>query len=85
MTESIPPCRVLGVFGMSMFTRRDDLEKVFSEYGAIDRVEIISNRQVRVFDFSTILILKFIKKTVNQTINFFLIDWKIKRFRFRLL
>lgn len=61
MTESIPPCRVLGVFGMSMFTRRDDLEKVFSEYGAIDRVEIISNRQVRVFDFSTMLILKFIK------------------------
>ena len=46
MSESIPPCRVLGVFGMSMFTRRDDLEKVFGEYGAIDRVEIISNRQV---------------------------------------
>lgn len=47
MTEAIPPSRVLGVFGMSIFTRRDDLEKVFSEYGTIEKCEIIMNRQVK--------------------------------------
>lgn len=48
MKESapIPPSRVLGVFGMSIFTRRDDLEKVFGEYGPIEKVELIYNRQV---------------------------------------
>jgi transformer-2 protein len=46
MKESIPPSRVLGVFGMSIFTRREDLERVFSEYGAIEKTEIIQNRQV---------------------------------------
>ena len=49
MNESIPPSRVLGVFGMSIFTRRDDLEKVFSQYGPIEKCEIIMNRQVRPF------------------------------------
>lgn len=47
MSESIPASRVLGVFGMSIFTRRDDLEKVFSEYGPIEKCEIITNRQVK--------------------------------------
>lgn len=47
MNESITPSRVLGVFGMSIFTRRDDLEKLFNEYGTIEKVEIIHNRQVR--------------------------------------
>lgn len=49
MTESIPPSRVLGIFGMSIFTRRDDLEKVFSQYGPIEKCEIIMNRQVTKF------------------------------------
>ncbi len=44
---SIPPSRVLGIFGMSIFTRRDDLEKIFGEYGTIEKVELIYNRQVR--------------------------------------
>lgn len=48
MKESIPPSRVLGIFGMSIFTRRDDLEKIFSEFGAIEKVELIYNRQVNV-------------------------------------
>lgn len=47
MRDSIPPSNVLGVFGMSIFTRRDDLEKVFAEYGTITKVEIINNRQVQ--------------------------------------
>lgn len=47
MNETIAPSRVLGVFGMSIYTRRDDLEKLFSEYGTIQKVEIIHNRQVR--------------------------------------
>ena len=46
MKESIPASRVLGIFGMSLFTRRDDLEKIFSEYGPIEKVELILNRQV---------------------------------------
>lgn len=45
MRDSIPPSRVLGVFGMSIFTRRDDLEKVFGEYGTLEKVELIYNRQ----------------------------------------
>lgn len=46
MKEPIPASRVLGVFGMSIFTRRDDLEKIFSEYGTVEKVEIVHNRQV---------------------------------------
>lgn len=48
MKESIPPSRVLGVFGMSLFTRRDDLERIFREFGPIERAEIIMNRQVTI-------------------------------------
>lgn len=55
MTESIPPSKVLGVFGMSIYTRRDDMEKVFSEYGPIEKCEIIMNRQVNSF----IILLSF--------------------------
>lgn len=51
MIESIPPSKVLGIFGMSIFTRRDDLEKVFSEYGPIEKCEIIMNRQVQCYYF----------------------------------
>lgn len=47
MNESIAPSRVLGVFGMSIYTRRDDLEKVFSPYGPMEKCEIITNRQVK--------------------------------------
>lgn len=43
---TIAPSRVLGIFGMSIFTRRDDLEKLFEEYGTLEKVEVIHNRQV---------------------------------------
>lgn len=60
MIESIPPSKVLGVFGMSIFTRRDDLEKVFSEYGPIEKCEIIMNRQVNLKKEIHYLIIKLI-------------------------
>ena len=46
MNESIAPSRVLGIFGMSIYTRRGDLEKLFEEYGTLEKVEVIHNRQV---------------------------------------
>lgn len=46
MNEDIAASRVLGIFGMSIFTRRGDLEKLFEEFGPIEKVEVIHNRQV---------------------------------------
>ena len=54
MNDSIAPSRVLGIFGMSIFTRRGDLEKLFEEYGPIEKVEIIHNRQVSTWQHCTI-------------------------------
>ncbi|XP_063933867.1 transformer-2 protein homolog beta-like isoform X2 [Zophobas morio] len=37
--------KVLGVFGLSTYTRERDLEDVFLEYGDVERVELIMDRQ----------------------------------------
>ena len=73
MNDSIAPSRVLGIFGMSIFTRRGDLEKLFEEYGPIEKVEIIHNRQV-----ST-------GSTAQSVSHPLYLDWKIKGIRVRLL
>ena len=73
MIESIPPSKVLGVFGMSIFTRRDDLEKVFSEYGTIEKCEIIMNRQVKLKKEILCLYL-IITITPSPSIALF-VDW----------
>ncbi|KAI0235759.1 transformer 2 beta, partial [Massospora cicadina] len=35
--DNPPPSEVLGVFGLSSFTRESDLEKLFSEYGRVEQ------------------------------------------------
>lgn len=78
MNESIPPSKVLGVFGMSMFTRRDDLEKVFSGYGPIEKVEIIMNRQVKTTNYNPNLLCFFYFRLEDQrvSVSFTLNAWK---------
>jgi len=43
--ENPPPSEVLGVFGLSSYTRESDLEKLFGEYGRIVQVRIIYDRR----------------------------------------
>ncbi|KAJ9085773.1 transformer 2 beta [Entomophthora muscae] len=42
------PSEVLGVFGLSSYTREGDLEKLFGEYGRIEQVRIIYDRRTDV-------------------------------------
>ena len=39
--------KVLGVFGLSLYTGEKDLREMFSKYGAIDRVQVVYDHQVR--------------------------------------
>lgn len=39
--ENPPPSRVLGVFGMSLYTTERDLERIFEEFGSIDKVQLV--------------------------------------------
>ena len=39
------PSKVIGAFGLSNRTRRDDLERLFGEFGAVERVHLIEDRR----------------------------------------
>lgn len=41
------PSNVLGVFGLSHYTRQRDLEEIFSKYGPIKEAMIVMDRRVR--------------------------------------
>lgn len=42
------PSNVLGVFGLSIYTRERDIEDLFRKYGHIERVQILYDRAVSV-------------------------------------
>ncbi|KAI8815323.1 hypothetical protein BJ742DRAFT_783166 [Cladochytrium replicatum] len=57
-TERAAPAasRVLGVFGLSSYTRESDLDSLFGKYGPLDNVQIIYDKQLnksRRFGFVT--------------------------------
>lgn len=40
------PCRVLGVFGLSLYTGEKDLRELFGKYGPMEEVQIVYDHQV---------------------------------------
>lgn len=45
MTDGeVAPSRVLGVFGLSIYTRKDDLDSVFRKYGAVESINLVHDR-----------------------------------------
>ncbi len=40
------PSRVLGVFGLSLYTGEKDLKDLLSKYGPIDRIQVVYDHQV---------------------------------------
>ena len=44
--ENPSPSQCLGVFGLSSFTDEKDLKSVFGQYGSIDNIYIIYDREV---------------------------------------
>lgn len=66
MNEDVASSRVLGIFGMSIFTRRGDLEKLFEEFGPIEKVEVIHNRQV---SSCCVLIIYFNLSSIHPSID----------------
>ena len=40
------PARVLGVFGLSLYTAEKDLRELFSKYGPVDDVQVVYDHQV---------------------------------------
>jgi len=38
--------KVLGVFGLSLYTGEKDLREIFCKYGSIDRVQVVYDHQV---------------------------------------
>ncbi|KAJ3119663.1 hypothetical protein HK098_005245 [Nowakowskiella sp. JEL0407] len=45
--ESPPESRVLGVFGLSLYTTERDLEEVFAKYGEIEKICLIYDRYTK--------------------------------------
>ncbi|XP_076348760.1 transformer-2 protein homolog beta-like [Tachypleus tridentatus] len=43
--ENPEPCRCIGVFGLSLYTKERDLKDVFSKYGTVEDVQIVYDRQ----------------------------------------
>lgn len=44
--EGPPPNRCLGVFGMSLYTDEKQLENHFSQYGKIENIQLVYDKQV---------------------------------------
>ncbi len=40
------PCRVLGVFGLSLQTDERDVRRVFEKYGRLDKVKLVTDPRV---------------------------------------
>lgn len=40
------PARVLGVFGLSLYTAEKDLRELFSKYGPVEEVQVVYDHQV---------------------------------------
>jgi len=40
------PSRVLGVFGLSLYTGENEIRDVFSKYGPIEHVAVVYDHQV---------------------------------------
>ncbi len=47
--ENPEPTNVLGVFGLSLRTREEDLERLFGKYGRLDKVTVVYDRRVSWF------------------------------------
>ncbi|XP_013772437.1 transformer-2 protein homolog beta-like [Limulus polyphemus] len=43
--ENPEPCRCIGVFGLSLYTKERDLKEVFSKYGTVENIQIVYDRQ----------------------------------------
>lgn len=41
------PCRVLGVFGLSLYTTERELRDLFEKYGDIENIQIVYDHQVK--------------------------------------
>jgi transformer-2 protein len=55
------PCRVLGVFGLSLQTDERDIRRVFEKYGRLDKVKLVTDPRVSNHrDRNNKLILKLI-------------------------
>ena len=82
--DAPPPSACIGVFGLSLYTTERELEKEFSRFGPLDKVQVVLDGKVRVrFD-----ILSFGKAWCNISPGvfrfqifkiYFRIDLKISR------
>lgn len=39
------PCRVVGVFGLSLYTGEKEIRELFSKYGPIEQVQVVYDHQ----------------------------------------
>ena len=39
------PCRVIGVFGLSLYTGENEIRDMFSKYGPIEQVQVVYDHQ----------------------------------------
>ena len=47
LQDAPEPNRVLGVFGLSLYTTERDLFQIFKKFGPIERVQVVLDAQVR--------------------------------------
>ncbi|EPZ32016.1 RNA recognition motif domain-containing protein [Rozella allomycis CSF55] len=45
--EPVPPCKVIGVFGLSLRTTERDLEEVFNQFGKIEQITLVHDKDRR--------------------------------------
>lgn len=48
-TENPPPSRCVGIFGMNIYTRESQIRELFSKFGQIRRINMITCSQVSLF------------------------------------
>lgn len=76
--ERPPPSSTLGIFGMSLNTKENDLYSIFEKYGRVENVKIINDRdsgKSRGFGFVT-----FEKQSAAADVSFFLLYFYMKMF-----
>ncbi|OLY85599.1 Transformer-2 protein-like protein [Smittium mucronatum] len=69
--ERPDPSNVLGVFGLSMYTKEDGLDEVFSKYGRVEKISIVYDKEERSrsrgYGFVTMATLDSATDARNQT------------------
>lgn len=45
-TQNPPKCRCLGVFGLNVYTTKDQILEIFQKFGPVERVQVVFDAKV---------------------------------------